>query len=603
MTTNVDAAKHGDYNGHVLVHDIVSVPEWEKVPLRMSNPNSIDPAIEDQSQTNETTSFGDILTQFEQDHQERADGPGQHLEGTVIAIRDEQVFVDIGRKTEGVVAAASLRDKSGAITVQPGSKLLVNLLGRNPEGYYELSTVRVERPKDWSGLQAAFAEGRVIGGVVQEVVKGGLRVDIGARAFMPASRSGARDIPEMEKLTGQEIRCRITKLDVENEDIVVDRRVVLEQEERERRDASFAAVQEGQIASGRVKTLMDFGAFIDIGGVDGLLHVADMSWSRVNKPSDLLNPGDTVEVKVLKVNPETRKISLGMKQLQADPWTAAAGQFKPGDRVHGTVARVAEFGAFVNLSPGVDGLVHVSEMSWSKKMRRPSDIVKVGDAVEVVVLTVNPSEKRISLGLKQALGDPWEEAEKKYQVGSIIEAPITNLAPFGAFVDLGSGVEGMIHVGDITREKRIEHPKELLKSGSVVRAQVLEFDRDKRRIRLGLKQLEPTSTDTWISEHQPGEAITARIVDVKGERLKVEVGEGVFATCKVGASEGSAESKESSGSSKSDISALTAMLAARWKSGPDLKAEEAVARPGQVRQFRITSLDPESKRIQLELVS
>ena len=270
----------------------------------------------------------------------------------------------------------------------------------------------------------------------------------------------------MEKLVGQEIRCKITKLDVDKDDVVVDRRVVLEQEEKERREAALASIQEGQVIQGTVKTLMDFGAFIDIGGIDGLLHVTDMSWTRVNKPSDLLKPGEQVEVKVLKVNPENRKISLGMKQLQPDPWAVAPQKFQSRRRVHGTVARLTDFGAFINLAPGVDGLVHISEMSWSKKIRKPSDVVSVGDTVEVVVLGVNPGEKRISLGLKQALGDPWEEAEKKYPVGSIVEGPITNMTNFGAFVDLGGGVEGMIHVGDITREKRLEHPREVLQTGA-----------------------------------------------------------------------------------------------------------------------------------------
>jgi small subunit ribosomal protein S1 len=566
----------------------------------MKHPDPVDPAFEGQALPSDDASFGDILTQFEQEHQDSVSPtPGQQVEGTVVLVHDDIVYVAVGRKTEGVLPAEKVRDEAGNIAVKPGDKIMVNVLGYNSEGQYELSTVKVERPKDWSGLQGAFAEGRIIGGIVQEVVKGGLRVDIGARAFMPASRSGARDVPEMEKLVGQEIRCKITKLDVEKEDVVVDRRVVLEQEEREKREAAFGAIQEGQVLKGKVKTLMDFGAFVDLGGVDGLLHVADLSWTRVNKPADVLKVGDDVEVKVLKVNPETRKISLGMKQLQPDPWTVAVEQFKPGDRVRGTVARVADFGAFVNLAPGVDGLVHVSEMSWSRKQKKPSDIVKPGDSVEVVVLGVNPGEKRISLGLKQALGDPWEEAQQKYPVSSTVEAAVTNLAPFGAFVDLGEGIEGMIHVGDITREKRIDHPKDVLKTGQTVRAQVLEFDRDRRRIRLGMKQLEPTSTDAFIAEHQVGETITGRVVDLKGDRMKVEVAEGVYAFCKV-TSEESQESKEESSAGRTDISALTAMLAARWKSGPDLAAESKTARAGQIRTFRIAGLDAQAKRIQLE---
>jgi small subunit ribosomal protein S1 len=538
-------------------------------------------------------SFGDILSEFEHQRHDKVAGP---LEGTVIAVHDNIAFVDIGRKTEGILPPGQLQEP-----VKKGDKLLVSVVGRSEEGYYELSTVKVERPKDWSGLQHAFAEGHVIGGVVAELVKGGLSVDIGARAFMPASRSGVREVADLEKLIGQEIRCKITKLDVEKEDVVVDRRVVVEQEEREARAAAFGAIHEGAVLHGTVKTLMDFGAFVDIGGVDGLLHVTDMAWTRVNKPSDMLKVGDTLDVKVLKVNPETRKISLGLKQLQPDPWTVAAGKYKPGDRVRGTVARITDFGAFVNLEPGIDGLVHISEMSWAKKLRHPRDIVSVGDAVEVVVLNVNPGEKRISLGLKQALGDPWEEAEKKHPVGSVAEGAVTSMTNFGAFVDLGSGVEGMVHVGDITNERRLEHPKEMLKQGQVVKAQIIEFDREKRRIRLGMKQLEPTSVDHYIAEHQPGETVTGRVVEVKNERAKVELGEGVFATCKLNREE--EQSSQASSGERVDISAMTAMLAARWKQGTTTETQKPTVKPGQILSFRIVSLDPAAKKIQIELVS
>jgi small subunit ribosomal protein S1 len=577
----------------------------------MKQPNQVDDAFGDANPQQDEASFGDILTQFEQEQHEHAahDAPGQTLQGTVVTVHDDNVIVDIGRKTEGVVPADKLRDDTGAITVKPGDTITVTLTGREGE-YYTLSTVKAERPKDWSGLQEAFAEGRVIGGRVVEQVKGGLRVDVGARAFMPASRSGARDVPDMEKLVGQEIRCKITKLDVEKDDIVVDRRVVLEQEEKERRESALASIQEGQVIRGTVKTLMDFGAFVDIGGIDGLLHVTDMSWTRVNKPSDLLKPGDQVEVKVLKVNAENRKISLGIKQLQPDPWTVASQNFKVGDRVHGTVARLTDFGAFVNIAPGVDGLVHVSEMSWSKKIRKPADVVSVGDSVEVVVLGVNPGEKRISLGLKQALGDPWEEAETKYAVGSVVEGPVTNMTNFGAFIDLGGGIEGMIHVGDITREKRLEHPREMLQTGATVRAQVLEFDRGKRRIRLGMKQLEPTSMDHYIAEHQVGETVTGRVVDIKGDRLKVELGDGVIGTCKLPQTETPEAKAEKRNAERADVSSAAAMLAARFKTGAGLSTtsenqapEKNAVRPGQIRTFKIVNIDAGEKRVQLELAS
>jgi small subunit ribosomal protein S1 len=521
----------------------------------------------------------------------------------VIAVTADSIFVNIGRKTEGVIPAEKLRD----VPVSPGDLITVNIGPRNEEGYYELSTIKVERPKDWSGLEAAFAEHRVIGGVVTEVVKGGLRVDVGVRAFLPASRSGAKDAAEMDRLIGQEIQCRITKLDTASEDVVVDRRVVLEEEEKKSRDSAFEGLHEGSVLKGTVRSLMDFGAFIDLGGVDGLLHVTDMAWTRIGKPADVLKQGDSVEVKVLKINRDTRKISLGMKQLMPDPWTLASEKFKVGDRVRGTVSRLQDFGAFVTLEPGVDGLVHISEMSWSKKIRKPGDVVKEGETVEVVVLGVNIAEHRISLGLKQALGDPWEQAEQKFAAGTLVEGPITSMTNFGAFVDLGEGVEGMIHVGDITREKRLEHPREMLKTGQVVKATILEFDREKRRIRLGMKQLEPTSADEYISEHQPGETVTGRVVEVKQEKVKVELGEGVFAVCRI-QSQAPAEKKSAASAGKVDLSSMSAMLNARWKQGSvesssSSAPQQQPAKAGQIRQFRIVSIDAGQKKIQLELVS
>ncbi|HET8549267.1 MAG TPA: 30S ribosomal protein S1, partial [Bryobacteraceae bacterium] len=521
----------------------------------------------------EDTSFADILSQFEQDHHEPA--PGENLNGTVVTVTPEAVIVDIGGKMEGIIPVQSMRDAGREELPEPGEQITVSVSGRSPEGYYELSMLKAERPKDWSGLQAAFDEKRTIAGVVTDTVKGGLRVDIGVRAFMPASRSGVREIADLEKLVGQEIQCRITKLDVSKEDVVVDRRVVLEEEEKRSKETFFASLHEGQVLTGTVRSLMEYGAFVDIGGVDGLLHVADISWARIGKPADVLQVGERVEVKILKINRETRKISLGMKQLQADPWSIAAEKYKPGQRVSGTVARLTDFGAFIALEPGIDGLVHVSEMSWSKKIRKPSDLLRIGEQVEVAVLGVNAAEHRISLGLKQALGDPWDTVQEKFPVGSVVEGTITNMANFGAFVDLGDGIEGLIHVGDITRDKRLDHPKDVLKNGEKVRAAVLEIDRDRRRIRLGLKQLEPTSTDNYIAEHNVGDTVTGRVVEVRQDRAKIDLGEGVFATCRLPDVE--AESREDAERAPTGIEELTARLAARWKQGA---SETAAASKG-----------------------
>jgi small subunit ribosomal protein S1 len=484
--------------------------------------------------------------------------------------------------------------------LKKGDKLIVSIRGRDEEGNYALSTVKVETPRDWSALESAFEGKRTIGGTVTEVVKGGLRVDVGVRAFMPASRSGVREQAEMEKLVGQQIECRITKLDKEDEDVVVDRRVVLEEREKLAREEAFGRITEGAVLQGIVRTLMDFGAFVDLGGVDGLLHVSDMSFARNVKPAEVVSVGDSIDVKVLKVSLDTRKIALGMKQLLPDPWTGATEKYPQGERVKGKVSRVADFGAFVELEPGIEGLIHVSEMSWSKKNVRAADILKTGDMVEVVVLTVNPADRRIGLGLKQALGDPWAEVSKKYPVGAVAEGPVTSLAKFGAFIDLGDGVEGMIHIGDISKDKRLNHPNEVLKIGEKVRAQVLEADKDRRRLRLGIKQLEPTSIDEYIVERKAGETVTGRIVKVSGDSAKVELGEGVFGSCKLPAVEKAGA--EAAGAAKADLSTLSSMLAAKWKSGG---AGEAAAEPlkaGQIRTFKISSVDPATKKIELELL-
>jgi small subunit ribosomal protein S1 len=559
------------------------------------------PARPDSQTTNEPgESFGDLLSQFEQSHTHHPE-VGKGLEGTVVQVSGESVFLDIGYKIEGIIPLADFTNAGEK--VQRGDKVVVSIKGRDPEGYYQLSRIRVERPKDWSSLEKAFADKASIAGTVTAVVKGGVSVDVGVRAFMPASRSGARDAAEMEKLIGQEIRCRIIKLDVADEDVVVDRRAVLEEEERAAKDKRYSEVKEGETVNGTVRSLTDYGAFVDIGGVDALLHVADISWGRVNKPADVLTVGQQVEARVLKVDAAKKRISLGMKQLQPHPWDLVGEKYKVGERAQGSVTRVADFGAFVELEKGVEGLVHLSEMSWSKKVRKPSDVVKAGDQVEVVILGVNAADRRISLGLKQALGDPWADVAQRFPVGAVVEGTVISLQKFGAFVQLAEGVEGMIHVGDISAEKRINHPQDELKMNQVVKAQVLDIDGEKRRLRLGMKQLVPTSLDEYIAEHKEGDTVTGRMTDVSGGRARVELGEGVQATCRMPNADAEAEEKVEAAPS-ADLSSLTSMLAAKWKSGGgSASGKRESARAGQVRTFRIVKLDAGAKKIELELVS
>jgi small subunit ribosomal protein S1 len=415
---------------------------------------------------------------------------------------------------------------------------------------------------------------------------------------MPSSRSGERDATTLEKLVGEQIRCRIIKLDVADEDVVVDRRAILEDEERAVRERRWAEIVEGETLSGTVRSLAEYGAFIDLGGVDALLHVSDMSWGRVAKPGDMLDLGQQVEVKVLKVDTEKKRISVGLKQLQAHPWDAVPEQFKVGERVPGTVTRIAEFGAFVELAPGIEGLIHLSEMSWSKKVRKAADMLKPGETVEAVILGISPGEHRISLGLKQALGDPWAQAAQQFAAGTVVKGPVTSIMKFGAFVQLAEGVEGMVHVSEISAEKRIEHPQEVLKQGQIVEAQVLELNLEKRQIRLSMKQLVPTGVDEYISEHKVGDVVTGRTMDDAGER--VELGDGIRAICKAKAASAEVEAPKAE-SAKADLGSLSAMLKDKWKSGtvPGSTAKAEV-RAGQIRSFRITRLDAAAKKIELE---
>jgi small subunit ribosomal protein S1 len=563
-------------------------------------PGMSDPKPENtQPPTENNESFESVLAEFEKSHARKpaADGNKQ-LEGTVVAVNAESVMLDIGYKTEGILPL-SVFTNAGE-TVKVGDKLPVSVKGRDPEGYYQLSRLKVETPTDWDALEKAFNEKATILGTVTAVVKGGLSVDVGVRAFMPSSRSGERDSKLVDKLVGEQIRCRIIKLDIADEDVVVDRRAVLEDEERAARERRFSEIAEGVTLSGTVRSLTNYGAFVDLGGVDALLHVGDMSWGRVNQPSDLLLVGQQVEVKVLKVDAEKRRISVGLKQLQKHPWDDVAEKYKVGERVHGTVTRIADFGAFVELEAGVEGLIHLSEMSWSKKVRRAADMLKPGEAVEAVILGVNLGERRISLGLKQAMGDPWAEAARRFAAGTVVEGPVTSITKFGAFVQLAEGIEGMVHVSEISAEKRIEHPQDVLKVGQTVKAQVLEIDLEKRQIRLSMKQLIPTGLDEYIAEHKVGDTVTGRLMDDSGER--VELGEGLFASCRIGAAAPAAEDEKSAEAGKADLGSLSAMLQSRWKSGPaPSTAKREAARAGQIRSFRIVRLDAAAKKIELEL--
>jgi small subunit ribosomal protein S1 len=551
-------------------------------------------------------SFADIFSEFQRTHSRRAEGASQ-IRGTVVAVTADSVLVDIGFKSEGILPLAAFA--AAKEPVKAGDALQVSVKGRDIDGYYELSLFKTAQPKDWTSLERAFQEKSTIVGTVTGVVKGGLHVDVGIRAFLPASRSGARDAAEMEKLIGQEIRVRITKLDVADEDLVVDRRIVTEEEALESKARRHAEIEVGAVVDGTVRSLTDYGAFVDLGGVDGLLHISDIAWSRVANVGDILTVGQQLEVKVLKIDPETHKISLGLKQLQPHPWDAVAEKFTLGDRVRGVVTRIADFGAFVELEPGVEGLVHLSEMSWSKRIHKATEVVQTGDVIEAVILAISIPERRISLGLKQALGDPWVEAARRLTPGAVVEGPVASITKFGAFIQVSEGVEGLVHISEITPDRRLNHPSDVLRVGQVVRALVLDLDKEKRQLRLSIKQLIPTSLDEFIAEHHVGDAVTGRVASIENGIAQVELGEGILCTCKLPAETPiePTPAVEPSTPGKVDLSAFSSMLKTKWKTGSTSAAQPATAgselpKAGQVRNFRISQIDPAAKRINLDLI-
>ncbi|MEO6923613.1 MAG: S1 RNA-binding domain-containing protein, partial [Bryocella sp.] len=393
------------------------------------------------------------------------------------------------------------------------------------------------------------------------------------------------------------VTVNVIQLDTEEDDVVVDRRSIVEAEAKESAAAKLATLNEGDVVEGTVRSLASYGAFVDLGGIDGLLHVSDISWSRVNAPDEVLEVGQELRLKVLKVDAEAKRVSLGLKQMQSEPWDAVPQKYAVGQRVTGTVSKLMDFGAFVELEPGIEGLIHVSEMSWVKKVRKPSDMLKEGETVDAVVLSIDPEQKRIGLGLKQALGDPWADVTEKFGVGSQVEGAITRTTKFGAFVQIAEGVEGLVHISEIVADRRLNHPEDVVHVGEVVKAQVLAIDAEKRQIKLSMKQLIPTGLDEYLEEHAVGDSVSGRVVKASGDTATVELGEGVRATCKVSA----AAPVAAASTGGLDLSALSSMLKDKWKSGPATAGASTGLEAGQVRSFTITKLDKDAKVIELTL--
>jgi small subunit ribosomal protein S1 len=453
---------------------------------------------------------------------------GEVVKGTVLKVTPSEVIVDVGYKSEGIISVDEFIDETGQVAVQPGDIVDV-LLERTEdrEGYVVLSREKAEKMKIWDDVEKAYAERKVVIGRVIERIKGGLAVDIGVRAFLPGSQIDVRPVRNLDALRGQELRMRVIKVNKKRGNIVLSRKVLLEEENAEKKKHTLDTLAEGKVLRGVVKNITDYGAFIDLGGIDGLLHITDMSWGRVSHPSELFKVNEEIDVIVLKYDPATERVSLGHKQLMNDPWSNVIERYPVGARVSGKVVSLTDYGAFVELEAGVEGLIHVSEMSWSKRVKHPSKVLNVGDSVEAMVLGVDPGARRISLGLKQVESNPWHELTDKYPIGTTITGKVRNLTEFGAFVEVEEGIDGLIHISDMSWSKRLKHPSEVLKKGDTVEAMVLNIDAENQRLSLGLKQLQTDVWDEFFTQHHVGDVVEGKVVRLTNFGAFVELAEGI----------------------------------------------------------------------------
>jgi small subunit ribosomal protein S1 len=456
-----------------------------------------------------------LLAQYENSFKNLQEG--QIIRGRVLTITPSEVIVDIGYKSEGIIPLSEFTDFSGQVTIKQGDPVDV-LLERTEDqnGYVVLSKDKAEKMKVWDEVEKSYRSGSTVRGRVIDRIKGGLAVDIGVKAFLPGSLVDVKPVKNLEALRGKDLDFKVISVDKKRGNIVLSRKAVVEVEQEARKKETLQLLEEGRVLRGTVKNLTDYGAFVDLGGLDGLLHVTDMSWGRVNHPSDLVKVGDEIDVVVLKFDRDTERVSLGTKQLTEDPWAHVPEKYPAGSRVTGRITNVTDYGAFVELEDGVEGLVHVSEMSWSKKIKNPSKVVSPGDTVEAVVSDVNPEARRISLSLKDTLPDPWESVAQKYTVGSRVAGKVRNLTDFGAFVELEEGIDGLVHVSDMSWTRRVKHPSEVLKKGDDVEAIITSIDQDNRRISLSIKEFQPNDWQSFKEKHQPGdvvEGVVTRIAD------------------------------------------------------------------------------------------
>src|SRR3989454_1312742 len=513
---------------------IVSEPEpaTTEQHVATSDQHATVPAHADEKPSAAGEDFASALETFTTEAEE-AVSEDRVIKGTVLKLTGTHVVVDIGAKSEGMLALSEVLDHEGNPKFKPGDEIdVMRDKGEAEEGYINLSHQKAQRIHAWDEIEKAHHEKKPIKAVVIDRIKGGLTVDImGARAFLPGSQVDLRPIRNLDGMKGQTIEVAIIKLNKKRGNIVVSRKELLEGEQSEKRSKTLEHLEEGSILTGVVKNLTEYGAFVDLGGLDGLLHITDMSWGRLTHPKDLVNVGDQIQVKVLKYDKEKQRVSLGFKQLTPDPWLDAEHRYPVGAHVGGRVISVTDYGAFVELEQGIEGLVHVSEMTWSKRMKHPSKLVNVGDQVECVVLNVNPQERRISLGMRQLAPNPWDALHDKYPVGANVEGRVRNLTDFGAFIEIEDGIDGLVHVSNLSWTKRVKHPSEVLKKGDRVKAIVLAIEPDKRRLSLGVKQLQPDVWETFFQQHHVGDVRHGKVLRVASFGAFVEIAEGIEGLC------------------------------------------------------------------------
>jgi len=524
------------------------------------------------------------MSKLMQEFDEKQEAAASHevVEVKVVAYTEHGVVVDLGGKTEGLIPAAEFAETE-IPRPDPDAKIEVQRSGEHKDGYEIVSYQKVLRRRTWEKIDAAFKAKETITGKVVDRIKGGLVVDVGVRAFLPGSQFDLRPTPNLDDLIGTEVQVRVTKLNRRRGNVVVSRRALLEEELHAKRAALMDTLNEGQIVHGHVKNVTEYGAFVDLGGIDGLLHLTDLSWGRVKHPSDVVKPEQELDVIILKFDKEKQRISLGLKQLAADPWVGAAEKYPAGGKVRGKIVGIVDYGVFVELEQGIEGLVHVSEMSWNKKAQHPSKLAKVGDEADVVVLDIKPSDRRVSLGMKQAQPDPWLLTAGKYPVGTVVTGKVRNIAEFGAFVEIEDGFDGLVHVGDVSWTGRVKNPHEVFKKGEPVTAKVLKIDPENRRVSLGIKQVNDIWGD-WFKQHKVGQIVKGKVSRIATFGAFVELGENIEALCHNTEIEDRRRRDEGMGGY-------------RPTSGP-LKSAGPLE-PGKEYDFKIIKISPETRRIGL----